>query len=158
MRVFSHWHQFGYYKTSDFKSSGNDRHLTRGKETWTIPKALRQTRFKKTLKRKKKKKEVTKKTPCRTFKSPVCLYELKIPIKWGGEGGIDWEIGADICTLLCRKSLGWEDPLEKEMAIHSNILACRIPWTEETDRLQSIGSQRVRHDWSDLACTYVENT
>ena len=38
-------------------------------------------------------------------------------------------------------SLGWEDPLEKEMAIHSSILAWRIPWTEESGRLQSIGSQ-----------------
>ena len=38
-------------------------------------------------------------------------------------------------------SLGWEDPLEKEMAIHSNILARRIPWTEEPGRLQSMGFQ-----------------
>ena len=37
--------------------------------------------------------------------------------------------------------LGWEDPLEKEMASHSSILAWRIPWTEEPGRLQSIGSQ-----------------
>ena len=40
-------------------------------------------------------------------------------------------------------SLGREDPLEKEMAIHSSILAWRIPWTEETSGLQSMGSQRV---------------
>jgi len=40
----------------------------------------------------------------------------------------------------------WEDPLEKAMVGHSSILAWRIPWTEETDRLQSMGSQRVRHD------------
>ena len=44
------------------------------------------------------------------------------------------------------QSLGWEDPLEKGMATHSRILAWRIPWTEEPGRLQSIGSQRVRHD------------
>ena len=44
------------------------------------------------------------------------------------------------------QSLGWEDPLEKGMAIHSNILAWRIPWTEEPAGLQSIGSQRVRHN------------
>ena len=44
------------------------------------------------------------------------------------------------------QSLGWEDPLEEEMAIHSNILAWRIPWTEEPGRLQSTGSQKVRHD------------
>ena len=44
------------------------------------------------------------------------------------------------------RSLGWEDPLEKEMATHSSILAWRTPWTEELGRLQSTGSQRVRHD------------
>ena len=42
-------------------------------------------------------------------------------------------------------SLGQEDPLEKEMAIHFYILAWKIPWTEESGGLQSIGSQRVRH-------------
>ena len=41
------------------------------------------------------------------------------------------------------QSLGWKDPLEKGMAIHSSILACRIPWTEELARLQSTGLQRV---------------
>ena len=41
-------------------------------------------------------------------------------------------------------SLGWEDPLEQEMATHSSILAWRIPWTEEPSSLQSTGSQRVR--------------
>ena len=40
------------------------------------------------------------------------------------------------------QSLGQEDPLEKEMATHSSILACEIPWTEEPDRLQSMGSQK----------------
>ena len=44
------------------------------------------------------------------------------------------------------QSLGWEDPLEKEMASHSSILARKIPWTEEPDRLQSMGSLRVGHD------------
>ena len=43
-------------------------------------------------------------------------------------------------------SLGWEDPLEKEMATHSSILAWKIPWAEEPGRLQSMGSQRVRHN------------
>ena len=43
-------------------------------------------------------------------------------------------------------SLGQEDPLEKEMATHSSILAWRIPWTGEPDGLQSMGSQRVEHD------------
>jgi len=44
------------------------------------------------------------------------------------------------------QSLGWGDPLEKGMASHSSILAWRTPWTEEPGRLQSMGSQRVRHD------------
>ena len=44
------------------------------------------------------------------------------------------------------RSLAWEDLLEKEMATHSSILAWKIPWTEEPGRLQSRGSQRVRHD------------
>ena len=44
------------------------------------------------------------------------------------------------------QSLGWEDPLEKEMATHSSILAWKIPWTEEPGRLHSMGLQRVRHD------------
>ena len=48
-------------------------------------------------------------------------------------------------------SLGWEDPLEKEMATHATIPAWRIPWTEEAGGLQSTGSQRVRYNWSDLA-------
>ena len=44
-------------------------------------------------------------------------------------------------------SLGWEDALEKGMATHSSILVWEIPWTKEPGRLQSMGSQRVRHDW-----------
>ena len=45
-----------------------------------------------------------------------------------------------------KEALGWEDLLEKGMATHSSILAWRIPWTEEPGGLQSMGSQRVRHD------------
>ena len=44
------------------------------------------------------------------------------------------------------RSLGREDPLEKEMATHSSTLAWKIPWTEKPGRLQSMGSQRVGHD------------
>ena len=44
------------------------------------------------------------------------------------------------------QSLGWEDPLEKGIAIHSSILAWRIPWTEEPGGLQSTGSYKVGHD------------
>ena len=49
-----------------------------------------------------------------------------------------WETGV--------RSLGREDPLEKEMATHSSTLAWKIPWTEEPGRLQSMGSQRIGHD------------
>ena len=48
-------------------------------------------------------------------------------------------------------SLGQEDPLEEGMATHSSILAWKIPWTEETGRLQSTGSQRVGYGWTDWA-------
>ena len=44
------------------------------------------------------------------------------------------------------QSLGQEDPLEKQMATHSRILAWKIPWTEEPGRLQPMGSQKVRHN------------
>ena len=49
------------------------------------------------------------------------------------------------------RSLGWEEPLEKGMAIHSSILAWKIPWT-----VQSMGSQRVRHDWVTFTETIIK--
>ena len=54
----------------------------------------------------------------------------------------------DLCAMQETQvqPLGQEDPLEKRMATQSSILAWRIPWTEEPDRLQSRGLQRVRHD------------
>ena len=55
------------------------------------------------------------------------------------------------------RSLGQEDPLEKEMAAHSSIPAWRIPWTEEPGGLQSTGSQKVRHDWT-TSLTQVSST
>ena len=60
-------------------------------------------------------------------------------------------------------SVGREDALEEEMAIHSSILAWRIPWIEEPSGLQSVGSQRVGHDWAtehlhmNKACTVLNN-
>ena len=71
--------------------------------------------------------------------SPVAEMVKNLPATWG-----TWV-----------KSLGWEDPLEEGMATHSSILAWRIPWTEGPGGLQSIGSPRVRHDWSDLACMHL---
>ena len=55
-------------------------------------------------------------------------------------------------------SLGWEDALEKAMAPHSIVLAWKIPWMEEPGRLQSMGSQRIRHDWETslpLSCLWT---
>ena len=45
------------------------------------------------------------------------------------------------------QSLGWEDPLEEEMATHSGVFVWKILWTEKPGRLQSMGPQRARHDW-----------
>ena len=53
------------------------------------------------------------------------------------------------------QSLGQEDPLEKGMTAHSGILAWRIPWTEEPGGLQSVGSQRVGHDWVTKTHTHM---
>ena len=58
---------------------------------------------------------------------------------------------------ICVQSLGWEDPLVKGMATDSSSLAWRIPRTEEPLGLQFTGSQRVRHDCSDLAHTHVHS-
>ena len=52
-------------------------------------------------------------------------------------------------------SLGQEDLLEEGIAIHSSILAWRIPWTEETGELQSIRSHRIGHEWNDFAHTHA---
>ena len=52
------------------------------------------------------------------------------------------------------QSLGWEDPLEQGIAIHSSLLAWRIPWTEDLFRLQYIRLQRVGHNWSERAHTH----
>ena len=53
------------------------------------------------------------------------------------------------------QSLDQENPLEKEMATHSSILAWRIPWTEEPGGLQSMGLQRVRHNWATFTSLYI---
>ena len=53
------------------------------------------------------------------------------------------------------QSLGWEDPLEKGIATHSSIPAWRIPWTEEPGGLQSMGSQRIRHNREQLSLHFT---
>ena len=65
-----------------------------------------------------------------------------------GEGFLGGSNGKEPACNVGDLSLipGWEDPLEKDMATHSSILAWRIPWMEEPAGLQSTGSQRVRHD------------
>jgi len=60
----------------------------------------------------------------------------------GGSDSKESAFKAEVWVLF----LGWEDPLEKEMATHSSILAWRIPWTEEPGGLQSMGSKTARHD------------
>ena len=82
---------------------------------------------------------------CHTFPSLVCS---KVRLSTGA-----FLVAQMVKNLPSRQetqvqSLGWEDPLEEEMATHSRILAWRIPWTKEPDGLQSMGSQRVRHDWA----------
>ena len=52
------------------------------------------------------------------------------------------------------QSLGWKDPLEKGMVIHSSTLTWRIPWTEKPGGLHSMGSQRVGHDWATNTSTF----
>ena len=65
------------------------------------------------------------------------------------QGGLSrWCSGKESVCQFRVQSLGQEDPLEKKMATCSSILAWRISWTEEPDGLQSMGSQRVRHDWT----------
>jgi len=54
------------------------------------------------------------------------------------------------------QALGWENPLEEDMATHSSILTWRIPWAEEPGRLQSMGSQRVGQEWSDSKHTCMQ--
>ena len=55
-------------------------------------------------------------------------------------------------------SLGWEDPLEKDMATHSSILAWKIPWTENPGGPQSMELKRVKHDWVTSTYMHKSNT
>ena len=70
-----------------------------------------------------------------------CYMDVGFP---GGSDGKESTCNAGDPGLIP----GWEDPLGKEMETHSSIPAWRIPWAEEPDRLQSMGSQRVGHDWA----------
>ena len=75
----------------------------------------------------------------------VCVYiymPLPSPIELGGSVVMNLPVMQETQV----ESLVWEDPLEKEMTVHSSILAWRIPWAEEPGGLQSMGSQGVGHD------------
>ena len=81
--------------------------------------------------------------------SPGSIYPLsiikileKLILYSKNAGWVEIQVKAGLWLTLAR-----EDPLEEEMAIHSSILAWKIPWTEESDRLQSMGSQRVGYNW-----------
>ena len=83
------------------------------------------------------------------------IYFTRVSISF--PGGASGKEPAYQCRRLWRCRLDpWvrKSPLEEGMATQFSILAWRIPLTEETGGLPSIGSQRVRHDWNDLACTY----
>ena len=86
---------------------------------------------------------------------------------WDELGDLDWHIhywrNSLVVQIVKRlstmqetrvQSLGQEDPLKKEMAIYSSTIAWKIPWTEEPGRLQSMGSQRVGHDWATSLFTH----
>ena len=85
----------------------------------------------------------------RTGLGTVKQFRVYTPMNWlnfpGGSDGKAsvYNVGDNI------RSLGQEDPLEKEMAIHSSIIAWKTPWTEEPGRLQSMGSKRVGHDMTE---------
>ena len=88
-----------------------------------------------------------------------------VPI-WPHDWNVTWasQVALAVKELPCQRgrlktwvwSLRQEDPLKGGMATHSSILAWRIPWTEEPGRPQSIGAQRVGHDWSSCVCTHTK--
>ena len=90
-----------------------------------------------------------------SIKSPLLLllFLYYMNSYWGFPGGTSGKEPTCQCRRCKRHGFdpGLRISLEEGMATHSSILAWRIPWTEESSRLQSIGSKRVRHGWSDLA-------
>ena len=88
---------------------------------------------------------------CRWTVVLECFREW-LPLKFAGRPTNQASLGAQRVKGLPAvretqvRSLGWEDPLEKQMATHSSTLAWKIPWTEKPGGLQSMGSQRVGHD------------
>ena len=93
------------------------------------------------------------KTSFNIYKMLTCQLQ-----KWFSQNIADTILSAGLIFPLYKNywiaQKSWAN-VEKEMATHSSILAWRILWTEEPDWLLSIGSHRVGHDWSDLACTHA---
>ena len=77
-----------------------------------------------------------------------CLSMCNLMVTWLGQASLVTQMVKNLPVRQETRvgSLGWEDPLEKEVATHSRILAWRIPWTEEPGGLQFMGSQRIGHD------------
>ena len=92
--------------------------------------------------------------PCREKEREVWAEVSLVEEQGRGIGDWIWaSLVAQIKNLPATQEtwlwfLGWEDPLKKGMAIHSSILAWEIPWTEEPGGWQSMGSQKVGHDWA----------
>ena len=89
----------------------------------------------------------------RRFRTRWWTYRSTLPIKQASPPHRASPVAQTVKCLSTMletrlRSLGQEDPLEKEMATHSSTNAWKIPWTEELGRLQSMGSQRVRQDWA----------
>ena len=86
------------------------------------------------------------------FTAFLTSVEISVTLVLGSDyaiaKGLPWWLSSKESTCQrSRGSLGWEDPLKKEMATHSSLLAWEIPWTEEPGMLQRVGSQRVGHNW-----------
>ena len=93
--------------------------------------------------------------PC--FRSNFFLFFKKnFPLYWPIADSLVAQIVKNLLATqeTWVRSLDWEDPVAKRRATHSSILAWRIPWTEESDGLQSMGSQRVGHDWATNTFTF----
>ena len=90
----------------------------------------------------------TKGGPCTKILNQTVDMQRGFP---GGASGKQSTCQCRRCKRHRFSSLHWKDPLEEDMATQSSILAWRIPWSEEPGGLWSVGSQRVGHDWSNLA-------
>ena len=85
---------------------------------------------------------------CDTFGRKVTALQLLVQMHIASRASLGAQMVKNLPAMRESRvrSLGREDPLEKEMATHSSIVAWKISWTEEPGRLQSIGSQRIGHD------------